>query len=123
MRRSRIFMTLRNQISAAAGIPQKRSTAISRKPMIRHPHSRDSVSVGFRTADEILCPLTSANTPDKLRCEAFEQALTCFKDRRWSTAEQRFEALLNEFPGDGPARFMLGVCPQGSQVSPHFEEY
>ena len=43
-------MTLRNQISAAAGIPQKRSTAISRKPMIRHPHSRDSVSVGFRTA-------------------------------------------------------------------------
>src|SRR3954462_4038428 len=50
MRRSRIFMTLRNQISAAAGIPQKRSTAISRKPMIRHPHSRDSVSVGFRTA-------------------------------------------------------------------------
>jgi adenylate cyclase len=59
---------------------------------------------------EILCPLTSANTPDKLRCEAFEQALTCFEDRRWSTAEQRFEALLNEFPGDGPARFMLGVC-------------
>jgi adenylate cyclase len=54
--------------------------------------------------------LTSANTPDKLRCEAFEQALTCFEDRRWSTAEQRFEALLNEFPGDGPARFMLGVC-------------
>src|SRR4051812_33018485 len=50
MRRSRIFMTLRNQISAAAGIPQKRSTAIFRKPMIRHPHSRDSVSVGFRTA-------------------------------------------------------------------------
>ena len=43
-------MTLRNQISAAAGIPQKRSTAIFRKPMIRHPHSRDSVSVGFRTA-------------------------------------------------------------------------
>jgi hypothetical protein len=47
-------MTLRNQISATAGIPQKRSTAISRKPMIRHPHSCDSVSVGFRTAAELL---------------------------------------------------------------------
>src|SRR4051795_2234929 len=35
MRRSRIFMTLRNQISAAAGIPQKRPEAIFRQPVAR----------------------------------------------------------------------------------------
>src|SRR3954454_14212376 len=51
-------MTLRNQISAAVGIPQKRSTAIFRKPMIRHPHSRDSVSVALRTAAQLSVNLT-----------------------------------------------------------------
>src|SRR3954454_9009193 len=35
MRRSRIFMSLRKKISAAAGIPQKRPEAIFRQPVAR----------------------------------------------------------------------------------------
>src|SRR6478672_7107542 len=35
MRRSRIFMTLRKQISTAAGIPQKRPEAIFSQPVAR----------------------------------------------------------------------------------------
>jgi adenylate cyclase len=78
---------------------------IRRVGVFRLKGKSDAISVY-----EVLCPLTSAGKPDQLRCEAYAQALTCFEDRRWSVAEQRFEALLDEFPGDGPARFMLGVC-------------
>ena len=82
-----------------------RHLLVRRIGVFRLKGKSDAVSVY-----EILCPLTSAGTPDQLRCEAYAQALTCFEDRRWCVAEQRFEALLDEFPGDGPARFMLGVC-------------
>jgi adenylate cyclase len=82
-----------------------RHLLVRRIGVFRLKGKSDAVSVY-----EILCPLTSASAPDQLRCEAYAQALSCFEDRRWSTAEQRFEALLDEFPGDGPARFMLGVC-------------
>jgi hypothetical protein len=44
-------MILRNQISAAAGIPQKRSSAFFHQAIAIHRLYRDSVSVGFRTAD------------------------------------------------------------------------
>ena len=43
-------MPLRNQISAAAGIPQKRSRAFFHQTTAIHRLCRDSVSVGFRTA-------------------------------------------------------------------------
>ena len=43
-------MTLRNQLSAAAGIPQKRSRAFFVKRPRSTGSSRDLVSVGFRTA-------------------------------------------------------------------------
>jgi adenylate cyclase len=82
-----------------------RHLLVRRIGVFRLKGKSDAVSVY-----EILCPLTSAGKPDQLRCEAYAQALTCFEDRRWSVAERRFEALLDEFPGDGPARFMLAIC-------------
>jgi hypothetical protein len=45
-------MLLKNQISATAEIPQKRSSAFSHQVIAIHRLYRDSVSVGFRTADE-----------------------------------------------------------------------
>lgn len=60
-------------ISAALGIPQKRSTAIFRKPMIRHPHSRDSVLVEFRTAVAYQSGLSAALMRGKL--DASKKAL------------------------------------------------
>jgi hypothetical protein len=60
-------MTLRNQISAAAGIPQRRSTAIFRKPMIRYPHRRDSVSIGFRTNQSLWVACRPTNLVERTR--------------------------------------------------------
>jgi adenylate cyclase len=41
---------------------------------------------------------------------AFAEALAAFQAQRWGDAGARFEALLAEHPGDGPAQFYLERC-------------
>jgi adenylate cyclase len=41
---------------------------------------------------------------------AFAEALAAFQAQRWAAAAARFEALLAEHPGDGPAWFYLERC-------------
>ena len=40
----------------------------------------------------------------------FEAALAMFRGRRWAEAEAAFEALMQQFPGDGPCRTYLKRC-------------
>ncbi len=40
-------------------------------------------------------------------CEVFESALTLYQDARWSEAADRFQAILEAYPDDGPSHFYL----------------
>jgi len=42
--------------------------------------------------------------------DAFAAALSIFHATEWSNAADAFEALLREFPDDGPAHFYLARC-------------
>jgi adenylate cyclase len=67
---------------------------------------------------EILCPLSASQDPDRLRCEAYAEALEIFEQGRWAEAERGFSSLLAEFPGDGPARYLLNQCRQRLSCPP-----
>jgi adenylate cyclase len=55
---------------------------------------------------EILCPLSTSSQLDRLRCEAYDEALSVFEKGDWARAEQLFLSLAAKFPKDGPARYM-----------------
>ncbi len=59
---------------------------------------------------EILAIEGDAQEAQVLLCERFGEGLHAFQAARWDAAAERFEALLEAHPDDGPARFYLGLC-------------
>jgi adenylate cyclase len=59
---------------------------------------------------EILSTKTGAREAQVLLCERFSEALAAFQTAHWDEAADRFEAILEGYPDDGPARFYLALC-------------
>ncbi len=49
---------------------------------------------------------------------AFAEALTLFRERQWEIAYERFAAMLQQTPDDGPARLYLKLCEQYRREPP-----
>jgi adenylate cyclase len=59
---------------------------------------------------EVLARKSSATEEQVLLCERFAEALETFQAARWTSAGALFEAILRDYPDDGPTRFYLGRC-------------
>jgi adenylate cyclase len=52
-------------------------------------------------------------SPEQLRlCERFSEALSAFQAHQWQGARELFDAILTDWPDDGPARFFGARCQQ-----------
>ncbi len=54
--------------------------------------------------------LTTTNGAQALLCERFSEAIEVLKTGQWVKAAEFFEAILRDYPDDGPARFHLARC-------------
>jgi adenylate cyclase len=70
---------------------------------------------------EILAPRNAMTDRQSQLCERFSVALDLFVQQQWDVAGERLEAILNDYPGDGPSRFYLDRC-QGYQAHPPADE-
>lgn len=74
------------------------------------------------TVVEILARETSANESQLRLCERFSKSLDVFRAGQWAKASDLFEAILGDYPDDGPARFYLARCRHYLTESPPPEE-
>lgn len=51
-------------------------------------------------------------------CQRFAEALLTFESQQWSNASQLFEAILKNYPDDGPSRFYLDRCRDYMEQAP-----
>lgn len=56
---------------------------------------------------EVLAKRETATEAQMHLCEVFESALAVYQDARWSEAADRFQAILEAYPDDGPSHFYL----------------
>ncbi|MGH8604017.1 MAG: tetratricopeptide repeat protein, partial [Gammaproteobacteria bacterium] len=80
--------------------------------------------VGKSEAIPIVEILSTTNGAQALLCERFSEAIEILKTGQWVKAAEFFEAILRDYPDDGPARFHLARCRRyqsGSRApdSPH----
>lgn len=71
--------------------------------------------------NQILARAVSASPAERRLCDRHAEALARFDRHDWGGAAQRLDALLAEFPEDGPALFLLARCRQ-YQTQPEGEE-
>jgi adenylate cyclase len=67
---------------------------------------------------EIMCPVSAASDFSRLQCEAYGEALDLFERGHWGEAERRFSALAEDFPSDGPARYLLNQTRERLRLPP-----
>ncbi|MDH3690644.1 MAG: adenylate/guanylate cyclase domain-containing protein [Gammaproteobacteria bacterium] len=71
---------------------------------------------------EILAADGSANKSQVRLRERFTQALGLFEKQQWSEAANHFEAVLKDYPEDGPSRFYLNLCREYQTQPPISED-
>jgi adenylate cyclase len=71
--------------------------------------------------NQIVARLGAAPPADRRLCDRYAEALALFDRHDWPGAAARLEALLAEFPEDGPGLFLLARCRQ-YQTQPTGEE-
>lgn len=59
---------------------------------------------------EVLAATDHATPAQRVLCERFAEAFEAFRSGQWARAIERFEAILGDFPNDGPTLFHLGRC-------------
>ena len=59
---------------------------------------------------EIQDKLELARDPQVRMCEAFSEAFGAYQQADWPRASRLFRAILDEYPDDGPSRFLLERC-------------
>jgi adenylate cyclase len=67
---------------------------------------------------EILALNGAASEAQILLCERFAEALNLLRTGQWAKAADCFDAVLQDYPNDGPARFHLARCRRHLQASP-----
>lgn len=71
--------------------------------------------------NQILARAAAASAAERRLCDRYAEALARFDRHDWAGAAARLDALLAEFPEDGPALFLLARCRQ-YQARPPGEE-
>jgi adenylate cyclase len=71
--------------------------------------------------NQIVARLGSASPAERRLCDRYGESLALFDRHDWAGAAARLEALLAEFPEDGPALFLLARCRQ-YRTQPRGEE-
>ncbi len=69
------------------------------------------------TIYELLCAKSDSQDNLRRRNNGFAVALQLFRERQWSTALARFEALLEQFRDDGPSIYYCALCQRCLQDS------
>ena len=67
---------------------------------------------------EILARKAAAGADQLQLCERYADALETFSAQRWADAAALFEAIIDDFPADGPSRFYLSRCQQYAAEGP-----
>ena len=67
---------------------------------------------------EILARKEAASPEELQLCERFGDALEGFAAQRWADAAAAFEAIVEDFPADGPSRFYLSRCQRYAAEGP-----
>ena len=52
-------------------------------------------------------------------CKRFSEAMDVLKEGYWTEAGGLFEAILRDYPEDGPSRFHLARCRKFANAPPH----
>lgn len=73
------------------------------------------------TIVEIVAWKTTANADQVTLCERFAEALDFFEQHQWAEAADHFEAILRDYPEDGPSRFYLTRCRYYQAEPPSLE--
>lgn len=68
--------------------------------------------------NEIVARATAASPAERRLCDRYAEALALFDRHDWAGAAARVDALLTEFPEDGPALFLLARCRQHLNQAP-----
>ncbi len=71
---------------------------------------------------EILSQTDTATGSQNRLCEHFARALDVFRQQQWAQAAAQFEAILKEYPEDGPSRFYLDRCRDYQTQAPADED-
>jgi adenylate cyclase len=71
---------------------------------------------------EIVSKAAGASEAQLRLCEQFAEALDVFRAEQWAKAAGLFEAILRDYPGDGPASFYLARCRRYLTESPPPED-
>jgi adenylate cyclase len=72
--------------------------------------------------NEIMAWKTTVNADQVSLCERFAEALDFFKQHQWAKAVDHFEAILSDYPEDGPSRFYLSRCHYYQAQPPSVED-
>ena len=67
---------------------------------------------------ELLSPVKTASPDQQALAGSFRDALAEYRKRNWARARQAFQAVLTQFPQDGPAKLYLERCGALSQNPP-----
>jgi adenylate cyclase len=67
---------------------------------------------------ELLSPVKTASPDQQALAGSFRDALAEYRKRNWAQARQAFQAVLTQFPQDGPAKLYLERCGALSQNPP-----
>ncbi|HRK95278.1 MAG TPA: adenylate/guanylate cyclase domain-containing protein [Rhodospirillales bacterium] len=68
--------------------------------------------------NEIVARATAASPAQRRLCDRYAEALALFDRHDWAGAAARADALLTEFPEDGPGLFLLAKCRQYLNLRP-----
>jgi adenylate cyclase len=67
---------------------------------------------------ELLSPVRTASPDQQALAGSFHDALAEYRKRNWAQARQAFQAVLTQFPQDGPAKLYLDRCRALSENPP-----
>ncbi|MGR9117099.1 MAG: adenylate/guanylate cyclase domain-containing protein, partial [Gammaproteobacteria bacterium] len=59
---------------------------------------------------EVMAAEETATPSQQILCQRYEEAMKVFSSGRFTDAAALFEAILSEYPNDGPSRFHLSYC-------------
>jgi adenylate cyclase len=71
---------------------------------------------------EVLGERDKASASVNQLCTRFAEAFNAFQSQQWASAATLFEAILKDYPGDGPSRFYLSRCREYEKQVPEVED-
>lgn len=104
---------LRTQLLASEAVVRDLDNWLIRRICSFQPKGKSEVLSIF----EVFGPCNKVASSDNTLCEKFAEAIFVLETTEWSKAADMFEAILSDFPTDGPTAFYLERCRK-YRVSP-----